>query len=108
MEARYEEVPVELQAPMQELLPDLRAAMQEDDPTIEEGDLALEEGERLPGVGGVAAGAALFLAANVVGNLTKKYVDEILWPRLKPGLERFTDKVQKAIKDYLNSIARDE
>ncbi len=107
MDARYEEVPIELQAPLTTVLPDLRAAMRVDHPEIKDEDLALEGGDRLPGVGGVIAGAALFLAGTVSEGLTKKYVDEILWPRLKPSLEAVTDKVQQKLKDFLDSIARD-
>lgn len=99
------DVPKELVEDVDLILGEIRMALREDGVPVSEDDLSFErpEGDTRGAFGGIGPqeAAMLFVGSIVAQQITQKYAQEVLWPRLKPFCEDATD----ALMHFLTVLA---
>lgn len=101
---RLVSVPEDLALAIEEISTIMREELTSLNPEIGESDLVVTKPQIRGAFLETLAGVGLFLGAIVVQSLTKKWIEEVLWPRIEPILEDQTDEVIARIKAFLLSL----
>lgn len=98
---RYVKVPAELAEDIAAVAPFIVEEARKQDQQISDSDFQVEGSSGQGVLFEATVGAILFVAGVAAQSITKKWVEEVLWPRLKPRVEKNTDLVL----DFLLGVA---
>ena len=62
-------------------------------PNIKDSDLLIERPDERGFAGGGVGEIVLFVGGAVASGITKKWIEEILWPKIKPFIKKYSDEV---------------
>ena len=95
-------VPLQLEEELRQAIAVLRQEIKTLDPNIRESDIVLERQEQKGMLGEMAGEVLLYVGGAVATGITQKWVEEILWPKVKPLLKKYSNE----ILDLLQRIAK--
>jgi hypothetical protein len=101
IEDYYVKVPPAIAEELQVLMPTIVEAARAEDQRIEPSDLEIEQSDRKGMFAEAAFGFILFVGATATTAFTKKWVDEVLWPKIEPLVKEKSD----VILDFLLKVA---
>ncbi len=86
-------VPDHLAEELERALAVIRDEMRTASPDARDSDIVLERQVDRGMLGGFAGEALLYVGGVVAATMTRKWVEEVLWPRVKPTLEKHSHEV---------------
>jgi hypothetical protein len=86
-------VPDHLADELERALGAIRSEAKSANPNITDSDLVLERQTERGMLGGFGGEVLLYVGGLVAATVTKKWVEEVLWPRIKPLIEKHSNEV---------------
>jgi hypothetical protein len=86
-------VPHHLADEVERALGAIRDQVKAASPNVKDSDIVLERQAQRGMVGGFGGEALLYVGGLVAATITKKWIEEVLWPRIKPTIARYSDDV---------------
>jgi hypothetical protein len=105
-DTRVVRVPINIEGEVARLLPILRQETRKLGPAITDADIEFEWPMRKDMLGGFVGEAFLFLSGAVASAITKKWVEEVLWPRIKPHARQYTDDILALLLELVEDESR--
>lgn len=105
-DTRVVRVPINIEGEVARLLPILREETRKLGPAITDADIEFERPMRKDMLGGFVGEAFLFLSGAVASAITKKWVEEVLWPRIKPHAQKYTDDILALLLELVEDESR--
>jgi hypothetical protein len=91
-------VPHQIEKELRRAIAVLREEVKAQDPSIKDSDIVIERQDRR-GLGAHEANEILlYVGSAVSAGITKKWVEDILWPKIKPSLEEYTNEVLELLR----------
>ena len=97
-------VPKHLADELERALGAIRNEVKAVNPNIQDSDIVLEKQTHRGAMGGFEGEMLLYVGGLIGSTITKKWVEEVLWPRIKPAIEKHTNDMF----DLLIRIAKDD
>lgn len=95
-------VPSDIEDEVQQAIAILRQEMRALDPAMKDSDIVVERQDQKGMLGGGVGEVLLYFSGAVVTGITERWVEEVLWPKVKPTIKKHSDKVL----DFLLGISK--
>jgi hypothetical protein len=97
-QTRVVQVPSTLEEEIDALVAAIKEEVRAQEPEMSDSDLVVERQHVKGMIGGAVAAVILYVGGIVASKITEKWVEEVLWPKIKPRFEKHTDDVLALLK----------